>query len=78
MTTKVFDVNRANLNSPDMFERFRVPEMGQPLKEAGLSPATELLVFERGNERRALIAREMAYHHLAQGTLAGQPYLISF
>jgi hypothetical protein len=27
---------------------------------------------------RALVAREMAFHHVAQGELGGQPYLVSF
>jgi hypothetical protein len=51
---------------------------GQPLSSAQLRDAEDLIVFERGGERRALVIREMAYHHLAQGTLAGEPYLISF
>ena len=51
---------------------------GQPLASARLRKDEELIVFERGAERRALVIREMAYHHLAQGTLAGEPYLVSF
>lgn len=51
---------------------------GQPLSTARLRDDEELIVFERGTERRALVIREMAYHHLAQGTLAGEPYLVSF
>ena len=51
---------------------------GQPLSAAGLRDEEELIVFQRGGQRRALVIREMAYHHLAQGTLAGEPYLISF
>jgi hypothetical protein len=48
------------------------------LREAGLREETELLVFERGGLRRALVLQQMAYHHLAQGELAGRPYLVSF
>ncbi len=51
---------------------------GQPLSEAKLGPDTELIVFQRNGERRGLVAREMAYHHVAQGKLAGEPYLVSF
>ena len=48
------------------------------MSAAGLRDEEELIVFQRGGQRRALVIREMAYHHLAQGTLAGEPYLISF
>jgi hypothetical protein len=61
------------------FEPFVVPSgAGVPLASLGLAADTELLVFSRGGQSRALLAREMAYHHVAQGELAGQPYLVSF
>lgn len=78
MTTVPFDANRALLKRPDMFQRFRVTAEGVPLKDTDLSSSTELLVFERHGERRALLVQEMAYHHVAQGELAGEPYIVSF
>ena len=48
------------------------------LREAQLPKETELLAFERGGERRVLLVEEMIYHHIAQGELAGEPYLVSF
>lgn len=48
------------------------------LREAGLPPDCELLSFERMGQRRSLLALDMAYHHVAQGELGGEPYLISF
>jgi len=60
------------------FQPFAVPEKGIPLADLNLPPDHEIIVFERGGESRALDMREMAYHHVAQGTLAGQPYLVSF
>ena len=60
------------------FKPFAVPSQGFPLSQTNLHPDEELIVFERGNLQRALLAREMAYHHVAQGELAGEPYLISF
>ncbi len=66
-----FDAKRAMLKGPDMFSRFRTPE-------TGLNPKEQLLVFERGGEQRALILNQMAYHHVAQGELAGEPYLVTF
>ncbi len=61
------------------FVPFRPPaDQGEPLGDAGLADDEELIIFERHGLRRALVVREMAYHHVAQGELAGQPYLVSF
>jgi len=60
------------------FEPFQVPANGVQLDRLKLPPDLELIVFSRNGRRRALIAREMAYHHVAQGALDGEPYLVSF
>lgn len=60
------------------FEPFQVPKQGASLSNLNLPHDLELITFSRGGVTRALIAREMAYHHVAQGELDGQPYLISF
>ncbi|MFQ5553604.1 MAG: DUF3179 domain-containing (seleno)protein [Thermoplasmata archaeon] len=73
-----FDAGRARLQEPDLFQRFQVPEEGEPLADANLDPAEMLLIVERGDARRAFLVRQMAYHHLAQGRLNGEPYLVSF
>jgi len=73
-----FDAERASLKSPDFFRRFRVSGEGKPLRSTGLKPQTQLLVFERGGQRRALLRHQMIYHHVAQGELAGEPYLVTF
>jgi hypothetical protein len=73
-----FDASRAMLHEPDDFPRFRVPDRGSPLASAGLSRKEALIIVERGGARRALSLRQMAYHHLAQGELAGEPYAVSF
>ncbi|MEM8856768.1 MAG: hypothetical protein AAGD96_00515 [Chloroflexota bacterium] len=49
-----------------------------PLKRANLSPKTELISFEVKGERRVLLVYEMIYHHICQGELAGEPYLVTF
>ena len=61
-----------------LFEPLSVTEAGMPLASLRLAEDAELIVFSRGSERRGLLAHEMAYHHVAQGELAGEPYLISF
>ncbi|WP_170109471.1 DUF3179 domain-containing (seleno)protein [Melghirimyces profundicolus] len=37
-----------------------------------------LLVICRGGERLAFLMYQMTYHHVAQGTLAGEPFMISY
>ncbi|MFQ5985881.1 MAG: DUF3179 domain-containing (seleno)protein [Thermoplasmata archaeon] len=73
-----FDADRAWLREPDLFQRFRVPEEGEPLADANLDPTEMLLIVERGDARRAFLVRQISYHHLAQGGLDGEPYLVSF
>ncbi len=60
------------------FTPFQVPANGVLLALLKLPSDMELIVFARNGVRRALIAREMAYHHVAQGELGGEPYLVSF
>ncbi|MFQ5919409.1 MAG: DUF3179 domain-containing (seleno)protein [Thermoplasmata archaeon] len=73
-----FDAERAWLREPDLFPRFRIPDLGDPLADGKLDPDETLLVIEREGHRRAFRVKEMAYHHVAQGELAGQPYLLAF
>jgi hypothetical protein len=73
-----FDPRKAHLQGADMFRRFRVPPHGEPLARAGLSGGRFLLIFERGGRRHALDATQMTYHHVAQGMLAGEPFVVTF
>jgi hypothetical protein len=73
-----FEAGRALLKDPDMFQRFRVPDGGEPLGQAGLAPDADLIVVRRGGLSRAFLVSEMAYHHVGQGVLAGEPYLVTF
>ena len=60
------------------FQPFRPTGDGGSLASAGLPDDEELLVFGREDQHRALIMRQMVYHHVAQGELAGEPYLVTF
>jgi len=60
------------------FVPFRPEGPGLPLDEAGLDDDEELLVVERDGQRLGFPTRQMAYHHTAQGVLAGKPYLVTF
>jgi hypothetical protein len=73
-----FDANRAQLAGRTVFKPFRPDDRGVPIEDARLKPHTPLIVFERGTKRRALLLKEMVYHHVAQGELDGEPYVITF
>lgn len=79
--TNEFEASRAKLSDKDLFKRFLVKEHDS-LKElvfkGKLDIKEELLVIERNGERLAFSVKQMAYHHVAQGNLAGQPYLVNF
>ncbi|HUS38315.1 MAG TPA: hypothetical protein VMX74_02635 [Pirellulales bacterium] len=73
-----FDAQRAFLKKPDYFQRFTVSGTSQPLARSGLADDSLLLVIQRGAVRAALLRDQMLYHHAAQGTLDGEPFLITF
>lgn len=75
-------IDRSKLKIKKKGSRFRpfrpTAKHELPLKSAQVDKRAELLAFERGGERRVLLVEEMSYHHIAQGELAGEPYLVSF
>ena len=74
-----FDPARAWLRGPDSFPRFVVePGAGAPLAAQELPADTELLVAERDGASIAFVMRELSHPHMAQGELAGKPYLVTF
>jgi hypothetical protein len=73
-----FNPKRARLEKPDMFKRFIVPDEGELLSKVNLNPKIMLLIVEINSTRRALLVKQMAYHHVAQGVLKGEPYVATF
>ena len=61
------------------FEPFR-PNSKHEISLAGakLKGDTELLAFERGGQRRAVLISQVMYHHVVQGEIAGEPYLVTY
>lgn len=74
----MFDARRAMLKGPDLFRRFAVSDTAIQLAQARVPKREQLIVFQRAGEKRALLVRQMAYHHAAQGVLADEPFLITF
>jgi hypothetical protein len=78
-----FDVSRARLMKRELFKRFRVKNehihrLASLLEKNKLSPIDEILVVEKNGNRLAFLVSQIAYHHVAEGELAGEPYLVSF
>jgi len=76
-----FEPGRAILSDVWGFDPFPVSKM-EPLKdalEAGLvREETAVLLLDRGDTRLALLTEQMSYHHIAQGELEGEPWMVAF
>ena len=76
-----FDISRAWIADSTIFEPFLVQET-TPLREALarhlVDDDTPLLVVDRAGGRLALITAQLAYHHVAQGKMKGEPWMVSF
>lgn len=76
-----FDIRRAWIVDSTIFVPFRVTST-TPLKDARakgqVDDATAILILEQGATRLALLTPQMAYHHVAQGDIAGEPWMVSF
>ena len=73
-----FDAERAFLRGPDQFPRFVAPKDGTPVDAVELDGETMLAVIEEAGVVRAFLLSELAHHHMAQGEISGQPYLVTF
>jgi hypothetical protein len=76
-----FDINRAQLSDKDSFQPFRVKStrpLADACAEGDVRDDTPLLVLEREGGILALLTEQMNYHHMAQGELAGEPWLVTF
>jgi len=81
VTAATFDVDRAMLSDEPMFDPF-YPTGSRSLQEVRderlVDDETPLLVVEVGGRQLGLLTAQMAYHHVAQGELAGEPWLVTF
>ncbi len=76
-----FDHSRAILRDSGMFEPFYVEET-IPLKEAldngTIQKDTPLALLHNEAGPLTLVMSQLMYHHLAQGEMEGEPWLVSF
>jgi hypothetical protein len=78
-----FDISRARLMKKELFKRFQVKNenihrLANLLDKNKISPLDELLVVERNDKHLAFLVSQIAYHHVAEGKLEGEPYLVAF
>ena len=75
-----FDSNRASLRDKAIFPPVYV-ETTVPLSEAltrgDVREDTHLMVIERKARMLALLTKQMIYHHVAQGEIDGEPWMVS-
>ncbi len=50
----------------------------QALDDGMLNAATPLLVMQHSAGTLAFAVDQLAYHHIAQGEIAGEPWMVSF
>ena len=76
-----FDPGRAILNDDSYFDPFRptsLEPLAGALKDGRVDKDTPVMVMVRGTQHLALSTMQMSYHHVAQGELAGEPWMVSF
>ena len=76
-----FDIDIARIGVGSRFEPFRVSE-SEPMREAmsagKLQNDTRVLVLDHPAGMLAFLTDQMAYHHVAQGEINGEPWMVSF
>ncbi len=76
-----FDTDRAIFWSRPNFTPLRDPEW-QSLRGArragDISDETTVLTFDVRGKTLVLVSSQMAYHHVAQGEMEGEPWMVTF
>jgi hypothetical protein len=76
-----FDSRRALLLRRDIFVPYHVTStslMRDALSRGDLREDAPVMVVQRGAATLVLLTQQLSYHHVAQGELAGEPWMISF
>ena len=76
-----FDTTRLWFSSETLWDPFLVGAtvpIRNALEDRLLERETPVLVLEHPRGRLALVTEQMAYHHVAQGEMAGEPWMVSF
>ena len=76
-----FDTDRAIFWANPNFDPFREQNwqpIGDVLGGDDVSEDTPVLVFEAGGKKLVFVSSHMAYHHVAQGEMEGEPWMVTF
>ena len=76
-----FDPARAILSDTPMFDAFyptSTTRLADALDDRVVRDDTGVLVMDVAGQKLALVTRQMSYHHVAQGELAGEPWMVTF
>lgn len=76
-----FDPDRAIISDTPMFDAFypkSTTHLADALDARVVQDDTGVLVLDVSGQKLALVTRQMAYHHVAQGELAGEPWMVTF
>ena len=76
-----FDTGRAIFWETRNFDPLRDPEwvsLEKARKDGHVANDTPVLVFEAGGATLVLVTSHMAYHHVAQGNMRGEPWMVTF
>ena len=75
-----FDSDRANLRDKEIFPPLYVEgtiPLSEALRRNEVRKDTHLMVIERKERMLALLTKQMIYHHVAQGEIDGEPWMVS-
>jgi len=81
VTQMDFDLNRAKLSDKAKFKPFNVKEFISAeilLKTGRLNKDVGVLIMTLNGQAYGFLTKQMIYHHVANGTVDGYPFMISF
>ena len=76
-----FDARRALLMHRDIFPPLLVQatqRLRNQVTNGNVHEETPVLVTERDAATMVLLRRQLSYHHVAQGEVGGEPWMVSF
>ena len=76
-----FDDRRALLLRKDIFAPYHVTStslLRDALSRGDLPEEAPVVVVECGAATLVLLTQQLLYHHVAQGELAGEPWMVSY
>ena len=76
-----FDIDIARIGLGSRFEPFRVSEtesLRDAMSSGKLQGDTRVLVLDHPAGLLAFLTDQMVYHHVAQGEINGEPWMVSF